>query len=222
MSVSDELLEAIGSEAGAGLTAGGLAELIGRPAPSVRRTLAQLERLGLVGREPTAGQRGGSYYSYTRVPPVVGLDVDTAQDVLEEVGLVARTLREVTDEFPEDEVIDQDPGAGATVRLGWRPVKLVVAVAPDKVKPPQRPPSPLKGGAFRAEGADAWNAWEAFAGLWSGSTIRHRTPFLVASTTDGERVVPVQVADADEFATWLETEGVDSADAVVLVVSGVW
>jgi len=65
------------------------------------------------------------------VPDLVGLSLDSATGRLDDLGLTYRTVREPSDQ-PEDEVIAQDPGQGATLDPGGR-VTLTVAEPVEQV-----------------------------------------------------------------------------------------
>jgi serine/threonine protein kinase len=64
------------------------------------------------------------------VPDVVGMDVEPATQLLEELGLEVRPTTRASEEVPEGEIMEQTPGAGITVSPGQEIELLVSSGAP--------------------------------------------------------------------------------------------
>ncbi len=166
-----------------------------RPSAAVDEGLA----IGTSPREGASIQRRSNVRLFVSsgpeqvdVPDLVGLSLDSATKRLDDLGLTYRTVREPSDQ-PEDEVIAQDPGQGATLDPGGR-VTLTVA------EPVEQVPVPFVVGLSRQ---DALNQLRA-DGL-KGS-VRERD--VDDESQDG--VVLEQRPSGDT--------GVDSGSTVVLVV----
>jgi eukaryotic-like serine/threonine-protein kinase len=166
-----------------------------RPSATVDEGLA----IGTSPREGASIQRRSNVRLFVSsgpeqvdVPDLVGLSLDSATKRLDDLGLTYRTVREPSDQ-PEDEVIAQDPGAGATLDPGGR-VTLTVA------EPVEQVPVPFVVGLSRQ---DALNQLRA-DGL-KGS-VRERD--VDDESQDG--VVLEQRPSGDT--------GVDSGSTVVLIV----
>lgn len=81
------------------------------------------------------------------VPPLVGLPVAEAQDLLEDLGLESRLEFRISDR-PAGTVIDTDPGAGALISPGDTVTLVVVQprpTPPDTATPSQPGPGPTTG-----------------------------------------------------------------------------
>jgi hypothetical protein len=74
------------------------------------------------------------------VPPLTGLDVPTARDILRDVGLEARTENRESDAVPPGRVIESRPPVGTTVPRGTE-IVLIVATAPPPAAPPTTEPA---------------------------------------------------------------------------------
>jgi serine/threonine protein kinase len=64
------------------------------------------------------------------VPDVVGMDVEPATQLLEELGLEVRPTTRASEDVPEGEIMEQTPGAGITVSPGQEIELLVSSGAP--------------------------------------------------------------------------------------------
>jgi PASTA domain len=75
------------------------------------------------------------------VPRLSGADVDSAQKILDEVGLTYQLAFRASSTAPPNTVIETRPGEGSVVRKGSQ-VTLVIASAPPSSAPPSPSPSP--------------------------------------------------------------------------------
>jgi serine/threonine-protein kinase len=108
-----------------------------RPSATVDAGLA----IGTSPREGTTIERRSNVRLFVssgpeqvEVPNLVGLSLASATGRLDDLGLTYRTVSEPSDQ-PEDEVIAQDPGEGATLDPGGR-VTLTVAEPIEQVPVP--------------------------------------------------------------------------------------
>jgi hypothetical protein len=72
------------------------------------------------------------------VPPLTGLDVATARDILRDVGLEARTENRESESVPAGRIIESRPPVGTTVPRGTE-IVLIVATAPPAAPPTTEP-----------------------------------------------------------------------------------
>lgn len=212
MSVADEVLSAIADDGG--LTSSDIADTIGRPVPSTRRTLLRLERDGLIYREvgPPA-----TWFIPVEVPQLIGLLLDEAIEEMEASGLKWVIRKEFSDE-EEDTVTDQDPDPYSVVPAG-HVVRLTVA-KPDEELPPPPPAYSLKGGPMVGEGPPAV-AWASLIDkLYSRSSLGRRgvRPAIVAHTINGPVVVPFHIDDGASFEEWATAKGIDDVELEITSV----
>jgi beta-lactam-binding protein with PASTA domain len=73
------------------------------------------------------------------VPPLAGLDESIARDILDDLGLGARTETRESNERPAGTVIETDPGAGEQVPVG-EVITLIIATEPPPTAPPTTEP----------------------------------------------------------------------------------